>query len=131
MKEETNQKTVYIEPVEGYPAVRMVWMRVVHEADVQPAFLAIMAALDRADGQIDVIVDMTRKPNIPMQATLWGALRGPFRDKRLREWLCVGGGAVPSAIANILSGATGRKNIRWFDTEASALAHIAGRERAS
>jgi hypothetical protein len=109
----------------------MVWMQIVHERDAQPAFTAITAALDNASGPLDVIVDMTRKPNIPMQVTLWNALRGPFRDKRLREWLCVGGGAIPSVIANVLSGATGRTNIRWFDSEETALEHIRQREHAS
>ncbi len=121
-------KSVYVEPVAGYNAVRMVWEQQVDAADIAPAFQSIQAALDSADRPLSVIVDMAARPNIPLQSTLWGALRGPFRDPRLKEWLCIGGGSMATAVARILSGATGRKNILWFDDEAAALQHLAQQE---
>jgi hypothetical protein len=116
--------TVRVEPLEGKNALKMIWQRQVIEQDVREAFQVINTCLNEADGQMWVMVDLLSNPNFPLGATIQGALCGPYRNPKLREWLIIGSNPLARVIARTLAGVTGKSNVRWFDTEADGLAYL-------
>lgn len=122
-----NQPTVRIEPIEGYPgARRLFWETHVQEVDVKPAFEALTAILEKAEAPVHVLVDLTRDPNIPLGITTMETLTGPFRHKKMGEWLVIGTNWRARMIADVITKVGLRQNIHWFDSEADALAYLAG-----
>lgn len=118
-----SDKSVHVEPVEKYPALRMVWEHRVHSPDVKPAFETIVSELDAARRPVYVIVDLTRDPNFPLAETTMHAVPA-YRHFRLAAWLVVGTNKFAEYISKFLNTATGRSNVLWFDTEAEALAYV-------
>jgi hypothetical protein len=116
--------TVSVEPIEGYPALKMIWQHDVIEADVAPAFAKISAALDATNRPLYVVVDLLSSPRFPIMTTVQEAL-APYRDPMLKEWLVVGSNWMAKAIESTLARITRHKNVRWFKTEAEALAYLA------
>jgi hypothetical protein len=55
---------------------------------------------------------------------MMGALRGPFRHPRLAEWLVYGTNTSARRIGDLLTKASRRNNIRWFDTEDEVLGYL-------
>lgn len=115
--------TVSVEPLEGYPALKMVWQHDVVEADVAPAFAKISAALDATKRPLYVVVDLLSNPHFPIMTTVQEALV-PYRDPMLKEWLIVGSNWMAKAIESTLARITRHKNVRWFKTEVEALAYL-------
>ena len=93
-------------------------------ADVTDAFKDINHLLNISSEPLFVIVDIRSNPNFPLSATLNGALFGPYRNPVLREWLIIGSNPLAHMIERILSEVTGRKNVRWFTTDADANAYV-------
>ena len=115
--------TVRVEPIENYPALKMIWEHTVLEADVAPAFQKIMSALDATKRPIYVVVDLLSNPRFPMMVTVQEALPC-YRDPMLKEWLIVGSNWMARAIEGTLARITRHKNVRWFSTEAEAMAYL-------
>jgi hypothetical protein len=115
--------TISVEPLEGYPALKMIWQHDVVEADVAPAFAKISAALDASKRPMYVVVDLLSNPRFPIMTTVQEAL-APYRDPMLKEWLIVGSNWMAKAIESTLARITRHKNVRWFKTEAEALAYL-------
>ena len=115
--------TVRVEPIESYPALKMVWEHIILEADVAPAFQKIMTALDATNRPLYVIVDLLSNPRFPMMVTVQEALPC-YRDPMLKEWLIVGSNWMAKAIEGTLARITRHKNVRWFSTEADAIAYL-------
>jgi hypothetical protein len=115
--------TVRVEPLEAYPALKMIWEHTVLEADVAPAFRKIMNALDATNRPIYVIVDLLSNPRFPMMVTVQEALPC-YRDPMMKEWLIVGSNWMAKAIEGTLARITRHKNVRWFSTEAEALTYL-------
>jgi len=116
--------TVTIEPIAGYPALKMTWQHVVRESDVARAFQQITKVLDTSHRPIYVVVDLLSNPRFPITLTVQEAL-GPYRDPMLKEWLVVGSNWMAKAIESTLARITRHKNVRWFHSEADALAYLA------
>ena len=115
--------TVYVESIEGYNALRMVWQHQVDRRDVQTAFQSIASRLAGAPVPTCVIVNIQDDPNFPLRETIFGAL-GPYRNRNLSEWLIVGENRFAHLIERTLSSITGRTNVFWFERESQALAHM-------
>lgn len=119
----TMMPTVSVEPIEGYPALKMIWQHDVVEADVAPAFARISAALDATNRPLYIVVDLLSNPRFPIMTTVQEAL-SPYRDPMLKEWLIVGSNWMAKAIEGTLARITRHKNVRWFKTETEALAYL-------
>ncbi|MEO8611403.1 MAG: hypothetical protein ABI690_26130 [Chloroflexota bacterium] len=115
--------TVNVEPIEKYPALKMTWQNTVVDADVAPAFRKIMKALDATNRPLYIVVDLLSNPRFPMMVTVQEALPC-YRDPMLKEWLIVGSNWMAKAIEGTLSRITRHKNVRWFTTEAEAMAYL-------
>ena len=115
--------TVSVEPIENYPALKMTWQHTILEADVAPAFQKIMAVLNTSKRPIYIVVDILSNPRFPMMRTVQEALPC-YRDPMLKEWLVVGSNATARAIEGTLSRITRHKNVRWFNTQAEAIAYL-------
>ena len=102
----------------------MIWSHTVNARDVRLAFNFIKATLDESDRTMWIVVDLTENPQFPVVDTVMEALTGSFRHERLAEWLVVGTNSMAKLIADMLTGITGRRNIKWFDTMQDALTHL-------
>ena len=105
-------------------SIKMTWASRVNDNDVKQSFKEIDKILSAAAHPMFVVVDITSNPNFPITATLTGALFGPHRNPKLREWLIIGSNTAAHFIERTLSGATGRIIVRWFETEAQVSAYI-------
>lgn len=121
---QTDMPTVYVEPIHGRNAVRMVWAKDPSGADVYRAFKDITAYIKTSVAPVYILVDITCKPRFPMNETIRGAINGPFRNPQVAEWLVVGTTPQARAIARTLTGVTRRENIQWFHTEDAALTYL-------
>ena len=101
----------------------MIWQHDIIEADVAPAFQKISTALDATKRPLYVIVDLLSNPRFPIMTTVQEALP-PYRDPMLKEWLIVGSNWMAKAIESTLARITRHNNVRWFKTEAEALAYL-------
>jgi hypothetical protein len=120
----TPVKTVEIEDFEGFPAIRMTWQHVVKYYDLRDAFRGIEAKLNVSTRPLYVVVDITRSPNFPLNATVAEAAAGPYRNPNLVEWLIIGSNRGAHIVEQVLSSITGRRNVRWFKTEAEVITYL-------
>ena len=116
--------SVSVEPMQSAQALHMIWQKNVQKADVHAAFQRIQDELQSRNAPLYVIVDITSQPNFPMFETLNAAMSGPYRNTLLKEWLVVGTNRVAQTIERVLAGSMGRDNVRWFTSEAEALAYL-------
>jgi hypothetical protein len=107
----------------------MTWDHLVNQADVTPAFEAILEILEESEGQVYVVVDILNSPHFPMAETMARALLGPFRHPRLEAWLIIGNNWMARSIEELLVKVTGRSNVFWFSSEVEALAHLRNQVR--
>lgn len=119
-----NNRTVYVESVDNYPALKMVWKSEVDKADLAPAFQAIKKTLNASEQHLYVIVDLRDDPEFPIVDTVVEALRGPFRHRKLAEWLVCDANYSARWIGSLLSRSSGRDNIRWFNTMDDICAYL-------
>jgi hypothetical protein len=120
--------TISVEPIEGWPAIRMTWCAQVNSNDVHVAFETICVHVFAATRPIYVVVDITANPNFPIFETVVGALP-IFKDPNLAAWLIVGSNSGAKAIEGLLARVTGRSNVQWFDAESDALNYLAAIEK--
>ena len=120
--------TVYTAPVDGHRALLMQWSTAPDKGDVRDAFQQMTDFLDQSPTPLWVIVDVSANPRFPLSETITGAFWGPFRNKKLTEWLVVGANSTAHTIGRTLIGITRRDNIRWFGTMDEALAYLDGIE---
>jgi hypothetical protein len=120
--------TVRVEPMEGWPAIKMTWCAQVNSNDVHRAFEAICEHVFTAVRPVYVVVDITASPNFPIFETVVGALP-VFKDPKLAAWLIVGSNSGAKAVEGLLSRVTGRSNVQWFDAESDALDYLAAMEK--
>ena len=106
------------------PIIRMTWDQHVHNQDVHHAFQRINALLNDSPVPLFALVDIRTNPSFPITATLDGALTGPYRNPRLKEWLIVGINPIAQMLEKIMASATGRRNVRWFENEQEAIAYV-------
>lgn len=118
-------RTVTVEPLSAENVLRMTWQKWVTEEDVYAAFKIITTALVESQNDLFVIVDLRNNPNFPLNATVTGALYGPYRNPRLKEWLIIGSNSTARLIARLLNSISRRDNIHWFNSEDEALAYLA------
>lgn len=107
-----------------YPAAMLWWAHAVRREDVVQAFRDLNAILNAASDPIYVFVDLRERPNFPLGDTLRGALDGPFRHPKLKEWLVIGSSPMAHTIGRMLSSITRRHNIKWFNTEQDAINYL-------
>ncbi|MBL8155385.1 MAG: hypothetical protein JNM70_14470 [Anaerolineae bacterium] len=124
---ETPVKTVTVEDFEGFPAIRMTWQHEVKYPDLRDAFRRIEAKLNASSQPLYVVVDITHYPNFPLNATVAEAAAGPYRNPNLVEWLIIGSNRGARLIEQLLGSITGRRNVRWFQTEAEVTAYLGSR----
>lgn len=109
------QPTVYVKRVTSHVLV-MTWQHNVEKNDVTAAFNDIRLRLREADGPIQIIVDITSKPDFPIQATVSNAMHDVFGHPNLERWLVVGENTGAKLIASALEKFRRRGNIFWFKT---------------
>jgi hypothetical protein len=120
--------TVKVEPIEGWPAIRMTWCAQVKSNDVHRAFEKVCEHVFRATRPLYIVVDITASPNFPIFETVVGALP-VFKDPHLAAWLMIGSNSGAKAVESLLSRVTGRSNVQWFDAESDALDYLAAIEK--
>lgn len=120
----TSKSSVSVECLDGIPAIRMNWEKQVNNRDVAEAFEIINNLLNESVHSLYVIVDLQSNPNMPVAATLNGALFGPYRNPRLKKWLIIGASSLGRVVENILSSVTGRHNVQWFDDSDAVFAYL-------
>lgn len=118
------RQTVQVEKIDGSPAIVMRWEQDVVPTHVQAAFSRISQLLSESSEPLSVIVDIRTNPNFPLSSTITGAIFGPFRDPKLKEWLVIGSNPIAHIIERILTKATGRSNIKWFDNMAEVNEYL-------
>lgn len=118
-------RTVTVTPLAVESALKMTWQQSVTEEDVYTAFKTINAALAESKNDLFIVVDLLNNPNFPLNATINGAIFGPYRNAKLKEWLIVGTNPTARLIARMLNSISRRDNIRWFSSEDEALTYIA------
>lgn len=124
-----HKSTVTIEPIDAYPnAVRLRWERWVVEADVRPAFHELTRRLDIARQPLNVIVDLSADPRLPLQTTISETISGPFAHPNMGVWLVVGTNQRAHFIADMITRVGRQDSIRWFQTEAEAIEFLSGLE---
>lgn len=116
--------TVRVERIDHFPAMLMMWETHVREADVLDAFQTITDILEQSDTPMYCVVDLRRNPIFPLRATLHGALFGPYRNPKLKEWLVLGSNPLARTIEKTLSSVTGRKNVSWFMSYEAVLDYL-------
>lgn len=116
--------SVYIEPLENYPALLMYWQRAVAKEDVSRAFQTIHTSLDASEQSLYIVVDITESPRFPMLETISSAMRGVYGHPKLILWLVVGSNTMAETIERVLSHSTGKKKVEWFASQAAALSFI-------
>ena len=113
--------------VEFHPdsrAIRMNWQNRVREQDVRIAFEKINLVLNGHGQPLYVVVDIRANPNFPLNATITGALFGPFRNPLLQAWLIIGMNPLARIIERTLKSVTGRSNVFWFSDDAEVQAYL-------
>ena len=117
-------RTVEVESIEGYPVLRMNWQHRIDPKDLQPVFQQITDRLNKTKTPLYVMIDLSNDPQFPIVDTMMSALRGPFRHPQMAEWLVFGSNRSARMIGSLLTKATRRENIRWFNSEEEALSHL-------
>lgn len=119
-----NNLTVHAEPVEGYPALVMLWEHDIRTEDVQPAYDTVTQHLNASEAPMYVLVDLLKDPQFPLLETISGALWGPYRNPMLKEWLMIGSNNLAHVITRMLMNATRRNNVRWFKSYDEAKTYM-------
>lgn len=122
-----SKTTVDVQPLDVYQGLKMIWQQKVDDADVRTAFRTIMRTLNDAQVPIVVVVDLRADPKFPLRATLEEG-RGPYKHPMLEEWLIIGSNWTARAIERTLTSLTGRKNVRWFNTEAEVMDYLSRKQ---
>lgn len=117
--------TVSVTSIENYPALLMSWENLVSDIDVVRAFRTITQHLEASVQPLDIVVDLTTRPDMPIGTTMKEALFGPYRNSKTNEWLIIGRHSGGKIIDRILGGTTERRNVRWFTDHESAYAYLA------
>jgi hypothetical protein len=117
------QNNITFENFQQYPALKMTWRNEIKDADVIYSFGEIINALATTDQPIFMIVDLTANPTYPLLTTVHEALPA-YRNDMVREWLVIGNNWMARTIEGTLAKMTGRKNVRWFRSEADVLAYL-------
>jgi hypothetical protein len=126
MKVESPLESITVKPLADYPALYMTWEKQIHVQDVKVAFRTITARLQESKEPLYIIVDLSNQPRIPIVDTMVEALRGPFRNEKLTEWLVIGTTRDARWIADLLTKAAGRSNIQWFDANEDVFTYLEG-----
>lgn len=116
--------TITVEPVPDAPAILMSWDHNVTAGDVRNAFQQLNTLLNMSTTPQYVIVDLLNDPRMPIMETVISALTGPFRNRRLIEWLVIGSSSAGQSIESMLNRVTGRSNVRWFDSHDEVNAYL-------
>lgn len=120
--------TITVEPVPDKPAILMSWEHNVTAQDIRNAFQQINILLNTSATPQYVIVDLLNNPRLPIMETVVSALSGPFRNRRLIEWLVIGSNSTGRSIDDMLSRVTGRSNVRWFDSHDEVAVYLDGND---
>lgn len=120
--------TITVEPVPDEPAILMSWEHNVTAQDIRNAFQQINILLNTSATPQYVIVDLLNDPRLPIMETVVSALSGPFRNRRLIEWLVIGSNSTGRSIDDMLSRVTGRPNVRWFDSHDEVAVYLDGND---
>jgi hypothetical protein len=116
-------QNVTFEHIEKYSVLKIIWRNSLKDAEVIQSFGEINNALAKADHPIFIIFDLTASPTYPLLTTVHEALPA-YRNEMLKEWLLIGNNWMARTIEGTLAKMTGKKNVRWFKTEADVMAYI-------
>lgn len=117
------QPTVDVQPIDGYPALKMTWQHKVRDEDVVVAFRKIGATLDSSDYPVYIVVDLLNDPQFPILTTVHEVI-GPYRHPKLEAWLVIGSNWMAKTIESALAKITRRKSVHWFRSENEAIAYL-------
>jgi hypothetical protein len=116
-------QNVTFENINEYSALKITWRNSLKDAEVIQSFGEINNALAKADQPIFIVFDLTASPTYPLLTTVHEALPA-YRNEMLKEWLLIGNNWMARTIEGTLAKMTGKKNVRWFKTEADVLAYM-------
>ena len=116
-------QNVTFEKIQNYSVLKIIWRNSLKDDEVIRSFGEINNALAQADQPIFVIFDLTANPTYPLLTTVHEALPA-YRNDMVRQWLLIGNNWMARTIEGTLTKMTGKKNVRWFKTEADVLAYL-------
>ncbi len=116
-------QNVTFENIQPYSALKIIWRDSLKDAEVIDSFAEINNALAQADQPIFIVFDLTANPTYPLLTTVHEALPA-YRHDMVREWLIIGNNWMARTIEGTLAKMTGKKNVRWFKSEADVLAYL-------
>lgn len=119
----TAPRTVEVNPIVGFRALKMTWQHRVNDKDIEAAFGMIMDALKRADAPLVVVVDLRQNPKFPLRSTISEA-SAPYRHPMMGEWLIIGSNWAAHAIERTLSNVTRRRNVQWFANDDEVIEYL-------
>jgi hypothetical protein len=116
-------QNVTFENIQPYSVLKIIWCNSLKDAEGIHSFDEIKNALAKADQPIFIVFDLTANPTYPLLTTVHEALPA-YRNNMVREWLLIGNNWMARTIEGTLAKMTGKKNVRWFRTEADVLAYL-------
>lgn len=116
--------TVSVEYLPQQNLIHMELQRFITTADMRQALAQINQIVNASSAEVVVMVNLLNTPDIPITTTVNSALEGPYTNPKLKEWLAVGQSPVARLIEKILVSVTGRRNVRWFDSEEEIFAYL-------
>lgn len=116
---------IYIEPILGYRALRMVWHSQIEREDIVWAFLTINIILERSAHLLDVLVDVRDDPALHMTYLKSDLGLVPFNHDKLGRWLVVGSQAEIKDISVMLTNLGIREDkILTFPSQTEAFKYL-------
>jgi hypothetical protein len=116
-------ENVTFENIQHHSALKIIWRNSLRDAEVIHSFGEIKNALAKADQPIFIVFDLTANPTYPLLTTVHEALPA-YRNDKLKEWLLIGNNWMARTIEGTLAKMTGKKNVRWFKSEADVLVYM-------
>ena len=117
-------RTVTVKLLDNYPALNMKMKANVRSIDMQYAYMEIERHLNHFMGTVFIVVDLTENEQLPIQATIAGAMFGPYLNPKIEQWLVVGEHRIGKQIAKQLLFWTGKERVEWFESCEDCLAYI-------
>lgn len=118
------KRTVTVELLDNYPVINMKMEANVKSIDMQYAYMEIERNLNNFMDTVFIVVDLTQNERLPVQATIAGALFGPYLNPKIEQWLVVGEHRVGQQIAKQLSFWTGKEHVEWFACYEDCLTYV-------
>jgi hypothetical protein len=117
-------RTVFLARLEDTPHFRITCLREVDAEDMAAVMHTLQSLLDYSRAPLYVLIDLRANTTFPIHATLSEAVRGPLCHPMMGGWLLVGERPHTAVLGKLMLRLSPTSAVRWFNTEAEALAAL-------